>query len=236
MEQRSPYGYAPAAGAHAETLVDRRARFLACTYNHLFWAIVAFIALEIGLFMSGMAAVIARAMLGTSWLLVLGGFMLVSWLASRWAHTSSSRSMQYAGLAAMVVGQAILFVPLLFIANLYAKGAIQSAGIVSLAGFGGLTAIVLVTKRDFSFLRSLLFWGGICALVMIVAGAVFGFQLGTFFSVAMVGFAGAAILYDTSNVLHHFPEDRYVAAALELFASVALLFWYVLRLFLAARD
>jgi FtsH-binding integral membrane protein len=47
--------------------------------------------------------------------------------------------------------------------------------------------------------------------------------------------AGAAILYDTSNVLLRFPEDRYVAAALELFASVALMFWYVLRLFMS-RD
>jgi len=236
QEQRYPYGYAPAAGIKSESLVDRRARFLARTYNHLFWAIVAFIALEIALFMTGLAPVLARAMLGTSWLLVLGGFMLVSWLASHWAHTSSSRPMQYAGLATMVVAYAILFTPLLVIANQFAKGTIQSAGIVSLAGFGGLTAIVMVTKRDFSFLRSLLFWGGICALVMIVAGAVFGFQLGTFFSVAMVAFAGGAILYDTSNVIHHFPEDRYVAAALQLFASVALLFWYVLRLFLAARD
>ena len=56
-----------------------------------------------------------------------------------------------------------------------------------------------------------------------------------FFSVAMVAFAGAAILYDTSNVLHHYPEDRAVGAALELFASVALLFWYILRLFMSRR-
>ncbi len=236
MEQRTPYGYAPAVGLRSESLVDRRARFIARTYNHLFWAIVAFIALEIALFMTGAAAVLARAMLGTSWLLVLGAFMLASWLASRWAHTSTSRSLQYAGLATMVVAYAILFLPLLVVAEHYAKGTIQSAGIVSLAGFGGLTAIVMVTKKDFSFLRGVLFWGGLCALLMIVAGAIFGFQLGTLFSVVMVAFAGAAILYDTSNVLHHFPEDRYVGAALELFASVALLFWYVLRIFLAARD
>ena len=73
-------------------------------------------------------------------------------------------------------------------------------------------------------------------MIAIVAGVVFSFQLGTFFSVLMVGFAGVAILYDTSNVIHHFPEDRYVAAALELFASVALMFWYVLRIFIATRD
>jgi FtsH-binding integral membrane protein len=68
-----------------------------------------------------------------------------------------------------------------------------------------------------------------------VAGTIFGFALGTYFSVAMVGIAGAAILYDTSNVLHHYPEDRYVAASLELFASVALMLWYILRIFMSRR-
>ena len=37
-------------------------------------------------------------------------------------------------------------------------------------------------------------------------------------------------LHDTSKVMNSYPEDRYVGAALELFAGVALLFWYVLRL------
>lgn len=68
-----------------------------------------------------------------------------------------------------------------------------------------------------------------------MASVIFGFQLGTFFSVAMVGFAGAAILYDTSNILREYPEDRYISAALQLFASVALMFWYVLRLFMGER-
>ena len=89
--------------------------------------------------------------------------------------------------------------------------------------------------KDFSFLRGILMWGGIVALVLIVAGVLFGFNLGTFFSIAMVAFAGAAILYDTSNVLHHYPEDRYVGAALQLFASVALMLWYVLRIFMSRR-
>ena len=94
-------------------------------------------------------------------------------------------------------------------------------------------AIVFVTRRDFSFLRSVLIWGGVGALLLIVAGVIFGFELGVFFSVGMIVLAGGSILHDTSKVLHHYPEDRYVAAALELFASVALLFWYVLRLLMA---
>jgi FtsH-binding integral membrane protein len=72
-------------------------------------------------------------------------------------------------------------------------------------------------------------------VVLIAASVLFGFQLGTMFSVGMVAFAGAAVLYDTSNVLHRYPEDRYVGAALQLFASIALMFWYVLRIFLGSR-
>ena len=125
--------------------------------------------------------------------------------------------------------------PLLFIADKYAPGTITSAAAITLIAFAALTMVVFWTRKDFSFLRGILMWGGIVALVLILGGAIFGFQLGTYFSVALVALAGAAILYDTSNVLHHYPEDRYVAAALELFASVALMMWYVLRLLMSRR-
>ena len=224
------------AGGNRTSIVDRRARFIVRTYNHLFGAIVAFAAIEYALFSSGAAVAIARSMMGTSWLLVLGAFMVVSWVSSHFAHSATSRAAQYAGLGAYVLAESLIFVPLLFIANSVAPGTIQSAGIVTMLGFGGLSAVAFVTRKDFSFLRGALMFGGIVALVAIVAGAIFGFQLGTFFSVAMVGLAGAAILYDTSNVLHHFPEDRYVGAALQLFSSVALMFWYVLRLLMSLQN
>ena len=216
--------------------VDARASFINRTYNHLMGAIVLFTLIEVGLFQSGYAESIARVLLGGSWLLVLGAFMLVSWFASRISLTSESKGAQYAALGGFVVAESIIFVPMLWLANQYAPGAIQSAAIVTLIGFAGLTAVAFVTRKDFSFMRGMLMWGGVVAMVAIVGGILFGFELGTWFSVAMVGFAGAAILYDTSNVLHHFPEDRYVGAALQLFASVALMFWYVLRLFMSRDD
>lgn len=229
------YDYQGTQAADRDFL-EERSRFLVRTYNHLFGAIVAFAAIEVALFTTGIAQVLAQALLGTSWLLVIGGFILVSWLASRVAHQAESKVAQYAALGGFVVAEAILFVPLLAVANHFAPGAISSAGLVTILGFAALTGLVLWSRRDFSFLGVVLKWGGVMALVAIAAAVVFGFQLGTLFSVAMVGFAGAAILYDTSNVLRHYPEDRYVAAALELFASVALLFWYVLRIFVASRD
>jgi len=219
----------------SELDVDSRGTFVSRTYAHLFGAVCGFMAIEVFLFKSGLADQIARALLGVSWLLVLGGFVLVSWLASRTAHLAKSKAAQYGALSAYVVAESILFVPLLWIANNVAPGAITSAAAITFVAFAALTAVVFVTRKDFSFLRGLLFWGGIIALALIVAGVVFGFQLGTYFSIAMVGFAGAAILYDTSNVLHHYPEDRYVAAAMELFASVALMLWYVLRLLMNRR-
>lgn len=216
--------------------VQTRAQFIMRTYVHLFGAILAFTGIEVFLFSSGFAPQIAQAMLGTSWLLVLGAFMVVAWLGSHFAHTSASKPVQYAALTGYVIAEAIIFVPLLYIADAKAPGAIQSAAIVTLFGFAGLTAVAFTSRKDFSFLGSVIKWGGIVALVGIGASLVFGFQLGVFFSIAMVGLAGAAILYDTSNVLRHFPEDRYVGASLQLFASVALMFWYVLRIFMSSRD
>ncbi|HEX5764948.1 MAG TPA: Bax inhibitor-1 family protein, partial [Woeseiaceae bacterium] len=112
---------------------------------------------------------------------------------------------------------------------------IDSAAGVTILGSVGLVATAMITRKDFSFLRGLLVWAFILAMVGIVASLLFGFELGTWFSVAMIGFAGAAVLYDTSNIIHHYPEDKYVAASLALFASIALMCWYVLRLFMS-RD
>ncbi len=212
-----------------------RGTFVSRTYTHLFCAITAFTLIEVFLFKSGLAEPMARAMLGVSWLFVLGGFVVVSWLASRVALTSTSKVSQYGALAGFVLAEAIIFVPLLWIANEFAPGVITSAVAVTFMGFTGLSLVAFFTRKDFSFLRGILCWGGIIALVLIVAGALFGFQLGTFFSVGMIALAGGAILYDTSNILHHYPEDRYVGAALQLFASVALMFWYVLQLLMSRR-
>lgn len=219
----------------SEIFAESRADFIKKTYIHLFLAIVSFTLIEVYLFQTGLAAVITQALLGTTWLLVLGLFMIAGVLASKVANNAESLPAQYAALFGYVLIECIIFCPLLYIANAYAPGAIQSAAQITLLGTAGLTLIAFYTRKDFSFLRSALMWGGFCALGLIVASLIFGFALGTYFSVAMVAFAGAAILYDTSNIIHHYPEDRYVSAALALFASVALMFWYVLQL-LMNRD
>ena len=203
--------------------VDSRAAFITRTYTHVVGGILGFILIELGLFESGLALQIAR-------------FMLVGWLATRTARTSASLGMQYFSYAAYVVAEALIFVPLLYIADAKAPGAIDSATLITALGAGGLMVVAHRTRKDFSFLRAILMWGGVVALLAMVGGAVFGLNLGTWFSVAMIGFAGAAVLYDTSNIIQHYPEDRYVSAAMQLFASIALMFWYVLRLVMGSRN
>jgi hypothetical protein len=215
----------------AIALEPSKTAFLRRTYLHLLGAVAALVAFEVYLFQSGAALQVAQGMLRAPWLVILGGFMVAGWLARSAAHRSESRGVQYAALAGYVVAQGLLLVPLLVVAHIKAGGGvIGSAAFATMIGFGGLTAIVFTTRKDFSFLGAVLKWGGFCALGLIVASAVVGFNLGALFSVAMVALAGAAILYDTSNILNHYPHDRHVAASLELFASVVMLFWYLLRL------
>jgi uncharacterized protein len=216
--------------------VDRRSAFITRTYTHLVGGILGFILVELALFESGIAGQIAQFMLGFNWFLILGAFMLVGWLASRTAQTSSSIGMQYFAYGAYVVAEALIFVPLLYIADAKAPGAIDSATLITALGAGGLMIVAHRTRKDFSFLRAILMWGGVVAILAMIGGAIFGFQLGTWFSVAMIGFAGAAVLYDTSNIIRNYPEDRYVSAAMQLFASIALMFWYVLRLVMGSRN
>lgn len=214
--------------------VEDRSEFIWKCYAHVVGAILAFAAIEAYLFSSGIAIRIAGPMMN-NWLLVLGAFIVVGMGASHLAHRLESKTSQYAAFAVFVVAEAMIFSPMLLLAMAKDPSIIESAAGVTVLGSIGLVATAMITRKDFSFLRGMLVWGGILAIVGIISAVIFGFQLGTWFSLAMIGFAGAAVLYDTSNIIHHYPADKYVAASMALFASIALMFWYILRLFMS-RD
>lgn len=217
-----------------------RAAFIRRTYTLLAFAVLAFIALEAVLFTTGIAQVIGTLIFSggsIGWLVVLGLFMLVSFLANRWAVSDTSIATQYIGLGIFIVTEAVIFIPLLLVAASYSgdTSTIAKAGIVALGLFAGLTVTVFITRADFSWLGPILAIAGFAALGFIVASLLFGFTLGNVFAFIMVAFAGSSILYQTSNVLHTFNTKQHVAASLTLFASVALLFWYLLSIF-SSRD
>ena len=224
----------------AEALPAERASFIRKTYFHLAGAIAAFVCIEAYLMSSGLAGQIAMTMLGGrwSWLMVLMAFMGISMLANWWANSQTSKVMQYLGLGLYTVAEAIIFVPLLFMAEVKtgSSSIIMEAGIVSIGLFLGITAVVFLTRKDVSFLGPILAIAGFVALGAILVSLIFGFTLGTLFAFIMVAFAGGSILYQTSNVMHRYHTDQHVAASLSLFASVALLFWYILRIYMGSRD
>jgi len=234
MESVNPYA-SPYSVAQSPDNV--RTSFYQKTYLHLAGAIGAFVILEALLFQIPGIEKKVFGILGASsysWLFVLGGFMVASWVAEKWANSDTSQGLQYAGLGLFIVAEALIFLPLLLIASTFYSGVIGQAAIITAGLFAGLTFVAFTTKKDFSFLGGILKIAGFIALGLIVVSIIGGFNLGTWFSGIMILFAGGSILYQTSNIIHHYRPDQHVAASLGLFASVALLFWYVLRILMGS--
>lgn len=219
----------------SDLATDAKAAFYRKTYTHLALAVLLFILVETLFFQIPPLLEFALSLTeGWLWLLMLGGFMLVTSYAEKMALTSHDRNKQYLALLLYVIAEAFIFIPLIFIAMMIADDGgfeiLNQAAILTLSLFSGLSAVVLLTKKDFSFLKSILAIGFFVALGLIVAGTLFGFNLGLWFSVGMVILASGSILYQTSNMVHKYSEDQYVAASLGLFASLMLLFWYILSI------
>ena len=211
-------------------------QFLCLTYGHLLAAVVVFVLAEVALFRGGIAQPMARAMYRVPWPFILGAYIILGWLASRAAHRVRSLGAQYAALSVYVAIKVVIFVPLLYQADRFAPGALASAALVTLAGFAGLSWIGARTRADLGLLRPYLIWGGFVALLLILTAWLYGWRLGTWFSVGMIALAGASVLYDTQKIhRRRVRSNRHVAAALRLFASIAMMFWYSLRLMRRVR-
>lgn len=219
---------------------SERAAFIRKTYSHLLAAVLLFVALEYFFLQSdtvvfGLLQLVGIRKVGP--LLLLGLFMGASWLARHWAHNSTNLSTQYLGLALYTVAEALIFVPLMVYAtHVGGPNAIATAGLLTIVVFAGLTAIVLITGANLSGLGGILSMMSLVAFGAVIGGMLFGFSLGLWFSCLMVVLASGAILHSTSNIMHEYRSTQYVGAALELFAAVALLFWYVLRIVSSRGD
>ncbi len=220
-------GFQPAAEADDV----ERAQFIRRTYAHLALAILAFVGLENWLLSLPIAETFTQyAMNRYVWLAILGVYMAVAAVAESWAKSGANVAAQYFGLGLYVAAEACLFVPLLTMARIISPDIIPTAAILTGVLTGGLTFVCFATRANFSGFRSFLCIAGFIALGLIFSSAVFDFGLGLWFSAGMILVAGAAILYNTSNVLNEFDTRQHVAASLALFAAVALLFWYIVRI------
>ncbi len=221
-----------------DAAAEARAAFLRKTYAHLFLAILSFLGLT-AIFLqidSLTEFMVTRLLGGIQWILVLVVFMVVSWVADRWARSDTSIGVQYAGLALYTVAEALIFVPLLFIVSRFASwDVVPVAGIMTVLVTTVITGIVFISGKDFSFIRPMLTVLGIILLGAIVMSWIWPLRPVVISSIG-VAFAGGMVLYSTSEVLHNYRTDQYVAASLSLFASIALLFWYLIQLVWALDD
>jgi FtsH-binding integral membrane protein len=225
--------------------VDSRKAFIRKTYAHLTAAIYGLVLIEFLYFktlpLDNWVPNLFNQRFG--WMALFGGYMVISWIAQNWAMSGATLGKQYAGLATYVVAFSVILCPMLWIANKFAINIsgvdfnpITIAAIATLAVFGVLTATVFISKKDFSFLGPILGISGLVIFAVILLGAFGLLNLGTGFAMLLVVFASGAILYDTSNVLHKYRTEQYVAAALALFASVGILFWYILQIVISMSN
>jgi FtsH-binding integral membrane protein len=239
--------YAQFGSVAIDAPVDARRTFVKKTYTHLTAAIYGLVMLEWLYFQALPLDDWVPSLFSQrwGWLVLFGGYMVVSWIAESWAKSNTSVGMQYAGLFSYVFAFSVILCPMLWIANQFSTdiggrsfSPIAVAAIATLLVFGVLTATVFLTRKDFSFLGPILGISGLLIFGAILLGAFGLLNLGTGFAMLLVVFASGAILYDTSNVLHHYRTEQYVAASLSLFASVGLLFWYILQIVISfsGRD
>lgn len=215
---------------------EERGVFYKKTYLHVAFAVLLFIGIEYVLLqIEPLVDVMLSLTQGYLWLLLLGGF----WLATNFATKLSfklDKTSQYLGLILFVIAEAIIFVPLLYIAITYSHpSVIKQAGAMSLFLFIALSAVAMFSRKDFSFLRSIISVGVIIAIGLVIVGSIFGFNLGLWFSVGMILLSAGSILYQTSELKYQYQQDQYVGAAVGLFSSLMMLFWYILRIFMS-RD
>lgn len=213
---------------------QERSAFVARVYKHVLGAIAGFVVAQMLLFATGIAGAMFNFFFssGIAWIALLGGVAVGNWFVASAAADISSTQRQYGALAGAVGLQAIIFAPMLYLAIsvLQAGSLVWAAAGITAVSTALLSVIAMKTSRDLSKLRPLVMWGFGIALVGIIASVIFGFQLGIWFSVAMIALAGASILWQTQEVLYRYPIGAHVGAAVAIFGSIMTMFWYVLRL------
>jgi FtsH-binding integral membrane protein len=238
-ESPNPYAYGNTA---ASALENERTTFLRKTYLHLLGAVLAFVGIEVALFKSGLGDSLVQTMFTGrwSWLIVMGAFLVISYLANKWAYSDTSRATQYAGLSLYVVAEAVIFLPILWIVqNAYGTEGpkmLATAALITTVLFGGLTATIMITKADLSWMGRGLMFAGFAMVGIIIVAAIMGINLGLWFAIGGAALMCGYILYETSAMMHHMRTDQYVAASLALFSSLATLFYYVLRIVMAMQS
>lgn len=220
---------------------EERSLFIRKTYLHLALAIALFVLLEIFLLSVGFGQKIIDVLLVSGWwsilfLLAFIVFFLIFFVIAKELVNSDSSKSQYFGFGLYIFADATIITPLLtLLKNRYDDGLILEIGILTFGLFLGITAVAFLSRKDFSFLLPILVVGLFTGICFTIAGMAFGFSFRSIFAFILVILAGGWILYETSNILHHYRINQYIAASIILFHSVGGLFRTVMRSYRATN-
>ncbi len=126
----------------------------------------------------------------------------------------------------------VVISPFIYYVSTTNPSSIFQAGVLTVGIFGGLTVYAFLSKRDFSFMRGMLFVG---LIVVVLAGLLNMLALGSTglsFAIACAAlllFSGY-VLYDTSNIIRRYPTNEYVAGAMDLYLDAFNIFLALLRI------
>ncbi|MEO6596540.1 MAG: Bax inhibitor-1 family protein [Planctomycetota bacterium] len=239
MTHSNPYASLTAPPA-AFAAASERATFLKKVYGLLLLGVLGFAATLWAAanvpVANDLAIRVGRMIYGTrfGWAIYMGIFFAGSWAVNAVAEKKPLNAFAY---AAWVVTLGFLVAPLVLIIN-QTQGVevITQASTITALVFGGLTAFVLYTGKDFSFLRGMLGLVGIVLMVVFVVGMLMGFTFGLWVSAVIVALSAGYILYYTSTILHRLPTTMAMSGAILLFTEVVLLFKHILILLARSRD
>ena len=167
-------------------------------------------------------------------LLMLGGFFGLFYLV----HKTADSAWGLLSVFALTGFMGVMLGPILNHYLSTANGAANVAQAMGLTAFTfiGLSAYVVTTKADMSFLRGFVVAGGLILMGIIgiyVVMYLMGSSIPSGIRLAISGFVvllmSAYILWDTSNIVHG-GETNYIRAATHLFVSIYNLFTSLLHL------
>ncbi len=214
-------------GFVADYPADVRADFIRKVYSLFFLSML--VTVGVGTFAAPFTPVIAGYMLP---LLIAGVVCIIALsFAARVPGVNLALLMLYS------VIQGAIFGPMLTIFEARFPGIAAEAGWTTIAVFGGLTAYVFASRKDFSFLGGMLFMS---LIALLVAGIVMMFVHAAWasmlYSVAGVVIFSGFVLYDTSQIIHRLSPEDAVMGAVTLYLDFVNLFMFILRLFSSRRD
>ncbi|MEM8885844.1 MAG: Bax inhibitor-1 family protein [Planctomycetota bacterium] len=232
-------GWASDRGGFAiEAAVDERLGFLRKTYGLLTLQILAVGGLSALLIQNEPLLIsLYNLVWGHGILLTLALLIGFSFVTRRMLATHKPLGVQYAAAALWVALFTTIVAPSTYAAKELtgSYAIVLQAFILTVCVFGGLTAYVLTTKKDFSPIGGFLSVALVSMVAIAIMGSFMGFG-GIWMSFVFVAIFAGYVLYDTSQILHRRGTDEYVSASVDLLTDFVFLFLHILSILMSNRD